>query len=430
MNNQQPFSERQRFTSHLGLERIAGLCARLGNPQHQFRAIHVAGTNGKGSTAALIASVLQAHGWRVGLFTSPHLIDYRERFRINGQMIPLEELARIGAAVKEQMQYIETEYPEYGIFTQFEAATAVSFTYFAQNQVDFGVIEVGLGGRLDATNVLAPEIGIITPIGHDHLERLGPAIEDVAREKAGIIKANMPVVASAQLPQVDYVLRSTAAKLNAPYYSLDDTQWQPLKWSLEGGELKFPLLDEAPFKIQLLGKHQLANAATALLALKVLKDRGLQLDLPSIHKGMADCQWPGRLQIISRQPFVLFDGAHNREGFLALAESLEHLTEKKFSLILGMSADKELEIIDPLLPFARKVFATESRNSRIGVTSASELTDYIRSRGVLAESVDFAQLPSILKTNDPVCVCGSLYLIGDLHALILKEHEGYRQLKT
>ena len=291
MNNQQPFSERQRFTSHLGLERLPG-CVQGSAIRSTSSGYSCCRYQWQGLNSSLDCQRAQAHRWRVGLFTSPHLIDYRERFRINGQTIPLEELARIGAAVKEQMQYIETEYPEYGIFTQFEAATAVSFTYFAQNQVDFGVIEVGLGGRLDATNVLAPEIGIITPIGHDHLERLGPAIEDVAREKAGIIKANMPVVASAQLPQVDYVLRSTAAKLNAPYYSLDDTQWQPLKWSLEGGELKFPLLDEAPFKIQLLGKHQLANAATALLALKVLKDRGLQLDLPSIHQGMADCQCP------------------------------------------------------------------------------------------------------------------------------------------
>lgn len=430
MNNQHPFGERQRFTSHNGLERIAVLCAKLGNPQHRFRSIHIAGTNGKGSTAAMIASVLEAHGWKVGLFTSPHLVDYRERFRINGRKIAPDDLARITTAVKAQMHIIETEYPETGAFTQFEAATAAGFVYFAEEQVDFAVIEVGLGGRLDATNVLAPEICVITPIGHDHLDRLGPTLADVAREKAGIIKAGVPVVASVQPSEVEWVLRVAAAERKAPYHSLKDVSWQPLRWDLTGGELRFPLLDEAPFCIQLLGRHQLTNAAAALLALEVLQQGGLQLALPLVHKGMAVCRWPGRLEVISREPLVILDGAHNREGFLALAAALNDLAGEKFTFVLGLSAGKELEIIDPLLPLAKQVYATESLNSRIGVTSAAELTEYIRSRGVAADCVELAQVPQLLKADGPVCVCGSLYLIGDVQALLIGEQEGYHSSKT
>jgi len=426
----QPFGERQRFTIHTGLQRIAELCARLGNPQRQFRSIHIAGTNGKGSTAALIAGALQAQGWKVGLFTSPHLIDYRERFRINGRKISPEDLARISAAVKTQIDLIEETHSEYGPFTQFEAAAALGFCYFAQERVDYGVIEVGLGGRLDATNILVPEICVITPIGHDHLERLGPSLIDVAREKAGIIKTDVPVAASVQLPEVEQVLRAAAAELKAPYHSLADVSWQPLRWDLEGGELIFPALGAAPFKIQLIGRHQLANAATALLALKVLQDGGLKLDLQLVHRGMAECRWPGRLEVVSREPLAILDGAHNREGFLALAHTLRSLTEERFTFVLGLSANREVEIIDPLLPLARQVFAVESQNSRNGVIPAAELTEYVRSRGILAECAELAQVPALLKSFGPVCVCGSLYLIGDVQALIMGGDEGNRPTKA
>ena len=180
MNKDNPF-QKQRFSAHLGLERITELCSRLGDPHRQFRSIHIGGTNGKGSTAAYLASVLEHHGYRVGLFTSPHLVDYRERFRINGDLISAEELAAISAEVNELMSKIEAEFPEYGTFTMFEGAAATAFLYFSAQNVDWAVIEVGLGGRFDATNILHPEISVITPVGHDHLDRLGPTLADVAR---------------------------------------------------------------------------------------------------------------------------------------------------------------------------------------------------------------------------------------------------------
>ena len=183
-----------------------------------------------------------------------------------------------------------------------------------------------------------------------------------------------------QLPEVEQVLRAAAAELKAPYHSLKDVSWQPLRWDLEGGELIFPALGAAPFKIQLIGRHQLANAATALLALKVLQDGGLKLDLQLVHRGMAECRWPGRLEVVSREPLAILDGAHNREGFLALAHTLRSLTEERFTFVLGLSANREVEIIDPLLPLARQVFAVESQNSRNGVIPAAELTEYVRSR--------------------------------------------------
>lgn len=429
MNKDNPF-QKQRFSAHLGLERITELCSRLGDPHRQFRSIHIGGTNGKGSTAAYLASVLEHHGYRVGLFTSPHLVDYRERFRINGDLISAEELAAISAEVNELMSKIEAEFPEYGTFTMFEGAAATAFLYFSAQNVDWAVIEVGLGGRFDATNILHPEISVITPVGHDHVDRLGPTLADVAREKAGIIKSRVPVCVSEQLPEVERVLRAAAADREAPYFSLKDVDWQPHKWNLFGGELIYPALDSHPFSVQLLGRHQLVNAAAALLALQVLGERGLRLNPKLIRNGLAAAQWPGRLQVVSRDPLVIFDGAHNRESFLALADALDELVHRKLTFVIGMSADKNPSIIEPLLPLAERILFTESENSRLGAKSAAELRDYAADRGIEAHITAFADLPNTIFEYDPVCVCGSLYLIGDLQAAVLKENRGHPSIKT
>jgi len=421
VDNHHPFQKQQRFSAYLGLERITELCARLGDPHRQFRSIHIGGTNGKGSTAAFIANVLKHHGYRVGLFTSPHLVDYRERFRINDELIAAEVLAQISARVQVLIAEIEMEYPGYGPFTWFEGAAAVGFTYFAEESVDYAVIEVGLGGRFDATNILNPEITVITPIGHDHLDRLGPTLEDAAGEKAGIIKPNVPVIVSEQVPEVEQVLRAVAAGMVAPYYSLNDLEWRPLTWDLSGGELAFPTLDSDPFKIKLLGKHQLTNAATALLALQVLQQKGLLLESELIRTGLANTRWPGRLQVVSQSPLVLFDGAHNREGLAALAGALTDLIDRKITFVIGMSADKEPNLLEPLLPLAERIYFTEAQNSRTGTASAAELKDYAVNRGVDADCVALAQIPEVIFAHDPVCVCGSLYLIGDIQAAIFEK---------
>lgn len=430
MSNYSPFSNQARFTQHVGLERITKLCHLLGDPQFHFRAIHVAGTNGKGSTCAFIASILQSNGYRVGLFTSPHLVDYRERFCINGQMIAPDELERIAADVQHAMAQVVQSYPEYGSFTEFEATTALGFVYFAQQQVDFAVIEVGLGGRLDATNIVHPLLSVITPIGHDHLERLGPTLEDVAREKAGIIKPGVPVVSSGQVPEVAHIIQMTAAKQHAPYYGLSEAKWQPINWDLKGGLLQYPYFGQEPFSIRLLGSHQLENAATALLSMEVLAQKGIALQPKLIRQGLLTATWPGRLQVISHNPLVLLDGAHNREGILALASALSMLkgTEQKITFIIGLSAHKEPELLDPLFPLAQQIYFTEARNYRVGVVPAQQLCAYAQSKGLSAQVIALEEVKNVLKGTGPFCICGSLYLVGDVQALLSQGNKGVLQL--
>lgn len=423
MSKNSPFAKRLRFGSKLGLERIAMLCKRLGDPQLKYKTIHIAGTNGKGSTAAVLASVLKHNHYNVGLFTSPHLVDYRERFQVNGELISSDDLKAICLKVNQVMTEVERLYPQYGPFTEFEAAAAVGFVYFAEKQVDYAVFEVGLGGRLDATNVIMPEISIITSIGHDHLDRLGPTIRDVAGEKAGIIKANIPVISGLQLPEVDAVLEQTARRLNCEYYRLSDVNWQLGHFNLEGGKLHFPYFSHKEFEIKLLGKHQLENTAVALLALQILHKHGLMLNETDIRSGLAAAHWPGRLEVISKQPLLILDGAHNQEGIKALVSALVDLlpSKSKIAFIIGLSVDKNIGLIDPLIPLAKRMIFTESQNSRLGVTPAVKLRDYALSLGVQAESmISTAAALKAVAGEDIICICGSLYLIGDIKSLMLR----------
>lgn len=423
MSKDSPFAKRLRFGSKLGLERIAMLCKKLGDPQFKYKTIHIAGTNGKGSTAAVLANVLKQNHYNVGLFTSPHLVDYRERFQINGDLISADDLEEVSLGVNQAMTEVEQLYPQYGSFTEFEAAAAVGFVYFAEKQVDYAVFEVGLGGRLDATNVIIPEISIITSIGHDHLDRLGPTSRDVAGEKAGIIKANVPVISGLQLPEVDAVLEETAAGLNCEYYRLCDVNWQPCHYNLSGGKLLFPYFSQQEFEIELLGKHQLENTAVALLALQILHKHGLRLNETDIRSGLAAAHWPGRLEVISKQPLVILDGAHNQEGIKVLVSALVDLLppKSKIAFIIGLSADKSNNLIDPLVPLAKRMIFTESQNSRLGVTPAVKLRDYALSLGVQAESmISTAAALKAVAGEDIICICGSLYLIGDIKSLMLR----------
>lgn len=407
--------QRERFGSHLGLERIELICVALGNPQNDLKIIHVAGTNGKGSVSAFLSSVLTASGFKVGLFTSPHLINYCERFRINGECAHEEIINKLVAEAEEVIQSVEEKYPHLGRVTEFELATAVAFLYFRQAGVDLVVLETGLGGRLDSTNVVVPIMSIITTIDFDHVDRLGSTITKIAKEKGGIIKESIPVISGVQSQEAEEVLHKIALEKKAPWFSTKDVEWIANGWDLSGGQLQFPLW--GTLQIGLLGQHQLENAATALLALKELTALGLSISHDAIRRGMRNVNWPGRLDVVNRDPLILMDGSHNYQGINALAQSLVHIQKShnlgKFTFLFGMLKEKNVDLIDPLLPLADRFVFTAADSGRLPPMQPEILRDYVEHKG--GEATAYADVGQALidaRKSSLLCICGSLYLVG------------------
>lgn len=412
------FGERQRFGSHLGLERIELICQTLGNPERDLKCIHVAGTSGKGSVSAYLTEVLKRTGMTVGLFTSPHLEHYSERFQINGQAIDEGTLETVTSRAEAACKKVETEYPNLGAVTEFELATAAAFLYFKDSQVDMVVLETGLGGRLDATNVVNPLLTVITTIALDHQDRLGSTLEEIAAEKGGIIKSQVPLISGVQEHAAEAVLKTIASEKGAPWRSTKNVPWVGHGWSLEGGSLTFP--DLGLIQIGLLGDHQLQNAATALLALMELKDMGYGVSAQAISEGMKGVVWPGRLEVISQRPLILLDGAHNQEAIVALAQSLAKLSKEllageKFTFLFGMLHTKELELLDPLQPLAKRFVFTTADSGRLAPMEPSIMVNYVKGHGV--DAVGFPKLADAMEEAQrtfPLCICGSLYLVGSV----------------
>lgn len=409
--------QRERFGSHLGLERIQLLCDALGNPEKELKCIHIAGTSGKGSVSALLAAVLMRSGLKVGSFTSPHLEHYSERFQINGNPIETDALERIVSSADAACKRVEAEYPHLGAVTEFEMATAAGFLYFQQSQVDVVVLETGLGGRLDATNIVHPVLTVITTIAFDHQDRLGSTLEEIAAEKGGIIKEQVPIVSGVQSLVAEATLKHIAEAKHAPWRSTRDVPWTPHGWNLAGGSLTFPGIGLV--HVGLLGTHQLQNAATALLAIVELRRLGYSISAQALNKGLQEVVWPGRLEVVSRQPFILLDGAHNEEGIDALAQNLHQLRGElggeKFTFLFGMLHNKSLILLDPLLPLAQRfVFATAD-SGRLAPMDPDIMVDYVQSQGVSATGFhDLAEAVAEAKKSSPLCICGSLYLIGSI----------------
>ncbi len=394
----------------LGLQNITRLLESLGNPHRRFPAIHLAGTNGKGSTAAFMASILREAGYRVGLYTSPHLVDFTERIRVNGVPMPQELLVEY---VQELHPLIEQIHP-----TFFEATTAIAFRYFAEKQVDVAVVETGLGGRLDATNVLEPLVAVITPIGLEHQQYLGETLEEIAREKAGIIKAGVPVVTSHQHPAVSQVLRSRARELGSPFVQMQpgkEVEIQELtieggRFTLHAGERDFPDL-----RIPLAGRHQVYNAALAVEALLQIKE--VSLPEPAIRKGLEGCEWPARLQIIRRQPLVLLDVSHNPPGFQSTFRFLRELfPTAAFKLILGLAKDKDYPaIVDIVVRQVQEVVLVEWFSDR-GLPAAALQKAFEERQKQVRTFPDvisaFHQLQKEQKADEVLIIMGSHYLAG------------------
>ncbi|MBC7227141.1 MAG: bifunctional folylpolyglutamate synthase/dihydrofolate synthase [Thermoflexales bacterium] len=402
----------------LDLSRVERLLDMVGNPHRLYPSAHIAGTKGKGSTSAMMESVLRAAGYRTGFYTSPHLHTFRERIRIGADLISREDVV----ALVEEFRPLIARVP--GV-TTFEAVTAIAFTYFARRKIDFLVAEVGLGGRLDATNVLRPEVAVITSLSLDHTYLLGDTLPEIAAEKAGIIKDGIPVVTAPQRPEALAVIEETARARQAPLTVVGrDWVWESGPFDLKGQSFTLRRVGDGPddlageYWIPLLGRHQLENAATALAALQILLERGFRLSRAAALEGLRTVQWPGRLEILSTDPLVVVDCAHNPYSTEVLRETLrEWFPGRRWVLIFGASADKDIPgMLRALLPIADHLIVTRSDHPRSA--TPVELADMAASVGGGAEIAvnirrALQRALTLLKPDTGILVTGSIFLVAE-----------------
>lgn len=398
-----------------GLDRIRALLAALGDPHKQLRFVHVAGTNGKGSTAAMLDSCLRCAGYRVGLFTSPYINRFNERIQVDGVPIPDNDLVRL----VEQVQPAASAMAD--VPTEFELITALGMLYFVQTRCDIVVLEVGLGGALDSTNVIdPPECAVITALGMDHVKELGPTLADIAAAKAGIIKPGSPVVSYGGVPEADQVIARTAAAQGAPLTVADFGKLALRDASLEGQTFDYDGLQG--LTLPLLASYQPRNAAVAIEALRALRTRGWQIPDSAIRQGLAQVRWPGRFELLRRDPPFLLDGSHNAHGMRATVESLRaRFPGEKFVFLVSIMADKDAdEMLRLLLPLA-KGFVTVTAPSPRAIP-AEELAARIEALGGRAEPA--GSIPAAvarvcaLAGRGPAAALGTLYFSGEVREAV------------
>ncbi|MGB5846034.1 MAG: folylpolyglutamate synthase/dihydrofolate synthase family protein [Anaerolineales bacterium] len=398
------------------LDRMREFMAALGNPQNQYKILHIAGTKGKGSVAALCASALQQSGLTVGMYTSPHLQDYAERIQVDGTPIPHDDLIALVEEIKPKI----TTSPE---ITTFEITTALAYLYFARRDVNVAVMEVGLGGRLDATNVCVPDVTVITSISYDHTYLLGETLAEIAAEKAGIIKTGIPVIVSSQMAEARETITRIAAERAAPVVEIgEDYLYRLLDKSLSGQSLEVWLAseseqDSAPVRlsIPLLGDHQLQNAATAFAALMVAKEHGIAVSDYGIQHGFRTVQWPGRFEILRQDPALIIDSAHNRDSAQKLYNVLEdYFPGQKVVLVFGASEDKDISgMLTELKPGVDQVVATKSTHPRAAdPEELVNLANKLDLPAILTQTVEEAMIEAEQlsggKTN--ILVTGSIFV--------------------
>lgn len=428
-------NEPRWLESRLGLERIRELLDRLGRPQDQLKFVHVAGTNGKGSTCAFLASMLQAAGYRTGLFTSPYLVTFEERIRVDGEDITLDDLTEVTLAVREQAEAMP-DHP-----TEFELMTAVALLHFARQGCDIVVLEVGLGGRLDSTNVIdAPEVAVIARIGLDHTKLLGNTLAAIASEKAGIVKPGTPVVSWPQEPEALAVIERVAAtcgdSLTTPDF--DQLVMGAVDWDAPDGPTRPFSYEGLELRTRLLGSYQPANAALAVEAVKALRTRGWSVDDEAVRVGVANTVWPGRFEVVAAgegEPTIVVDGGHNPQGARALVDSLDDVFPgRKAVFIVGVLEDKDYPaMLETVLPFASSFVCVTPDNPR--ALPAEKLARAIRWTGQdilgcsahmrpnVARDMDdaLARAQEIAGPEGLICAFGSLYSIGAVKASLARE---------
>lgn len=414
----------ERFGVRMGLEVVQNLLAHLGHPEQQFPSVHITGTNGKGSTAAFIDSVLRQTGLTVGLYTSPHIYTFHERVRVNGESISDEALIH-------HVQKVRGIVEEHDIHpTFFEFTTALAFLYFAEQKIDIAVLEAGLGGPLDAVNVVTPLVSVITNVGLDHMDILGPTTTDIAKQEVGIIKRGVPVVTAEQDARIVDIIAEAAAEKSAQLYHVQEyVSMTSLERSLSGQQVKVEArlpdgqgLLPGIYAIQLLGDHQLQNLGAALVVLNLLQQRGFGISPKNVKGGLTETRWEGRLDVVSEKPLVLVDGAHNVDGLLALRSFLATLPRHDV-LVYGQKKGKDSKDAGTiLLPLFKKVIVTQGAYEP---EDAEVLAAQLR-----AYHTDVVAMPNVAKAlreareyvddRGVIVIAGSLYMIADALSVLRK----------
>ncbi len=406
------------FGQKLGLETMQYLLRLMGDPQHSLRFLHIAGTNGKGSVAAMLHAVLSAAGYKTGLYTSPHLVSFCERFQIDGRPIAESEIVRLVEEIKPLLEKVAT-HPEFRAPTFFEAITAIALQHFREQKVDVVVWETGLGGRLDATNVVTPLVSVITNVAFDHTQYLGETLSQIAMEKCGIIKSGVPVVTAAGAEEALAVIRNAAAE-HACRLTIVGQHVRATRLSEDEHYQRVGLTGTChnyrPLTIPLLGAHQTLNCATAVAALEA---SGLSATPPQVHQGLARTRWPGRFQIVGREPTVVLDGAHNAAASEKLAATLhEHFAGQNLTLIIGVLRDKNYDQMCQILaPLAQRIFCVPVNSER--TCDPDQLARWCKAANAAAQvSVSrnvFEAYAHARKASDGnvIVITGSLFLVGE-----------------
>ncbi len=405
----------QKYGMKFGLDNITRLLAAAGDPHKKFRAVHVGGTNGKGSTSAMIESMIRTSGVKTGLFTSPHLVNFTERIRLKGEEIAEGDVIALASEVRQIAERIEDFSP-----TFFEVVACLAFLYFARNDADWAIVEVGLGGRLDATNVLLPDVSVITAIGYDHCEFLGTTLKEIAGEKAGIMKAGVPVVVAEQPPEAMEVLQKRAEEKGCALFRYGyDFSAGLVSDSLRG--IRFDYRGDRDYRdicLPLAGRHQMINASVAIKATEIVSEKyGMRCD---VRKGLAEVKWPGRLEMAKDDPPILIDGAHNPHAAAALSKHLQQALSsdyRRIILVAGVMADKDIDgILGPLLPLASEIIFTAAAYGR--AASADMLAGRAaakgyssRTTGSVSEALRMAE--GLCMAGDLIVVTGSFYTLGE-----------------
>lgn len=402
----------QRFGVKLGLDNMRELLGHLGNPHEKFRSVHVAGTNGKGSVCTFLSSALKEAGYKVGMYTSPHVLRYNERMQINGEEISNERVMGYINKVRpiaERMGEDPTKHP-----TFFEFTTAMGFSYFADENVDVAVVEVGMGGRLDATNVIMPEVAVVTHLALEHTEHLGKTLERIAKEKAGIIKPGVPVVSAEENSIIRETCEERGCELTIveeeyPYERISfDASGQRLWIGNTAKELEIPLL----------GSYQLQNAATAYAALDILRKGEYTIPDDAIRRGFANAEWPARLEVVRQKPMVIIDSSHNPDGMRNLKDALLETTKNdRITFVVGVMSDKDVSpMLEAIAPVAGRIICTKPDYWRAMDPAeiereARRLVDDVEVVPSVPEAIERAV--SLSDDDDVICITGSIFTAGD-----------------